>query len=192
MPLSFDESQWRQFPIMTLPGPQELRAAVSDAEIYFVSARSRDLSISHDSSWIGTRISPQGQVLDTEGLSLIDDVFLSMASNRISFLVLGRDDNGTALVNGEPVHQDDTINAKLIINANKYLILSDPQLTIERRIEFRFNAAPGHSFEIEYSENLKNWDQLTTFSNFSGEAIVTDGATAATGQRFYRARRLNR
>lgn len=133
----------------------------------------------------GSRISSTGEILDPNSLPVDLESGIQrarVASNGKSYLV-AMVDNGA---------NNRQITARLIINPDTFpIFVSSPAIAQDGSVSFDLTAAPGGSFEVQYSDDLNEWFEHATFLNFSGDATVTDSTPSPTGQRFYRAKKLN-
>ena len=77
-------------------------------------------------------------------------------------------------------------------SATNTLIIA-PQLTAPAwggngQFQFTFNTAPGVTYTIQVSTDLRHWDSVLTFRGMGGPLTIIDPNASNSGQRFYRLR----
>ena len=107
----------------------------------------------------------------------------------------------TSLVYGDNVlavelHQGSTTSSDAVfgltldatVTATNQPVLVSPQMQGGNSFQITMNGVIGRRYALDRSTNLVNWIELLTFTNSTGQAVLSDPGAATVSPRFYRVR----
>ena len=81
----------------------------------------------------------------------------------------------------------DTATADAVLNVFTPFTFETISIQSDRRFQLMLSGDAGSRYQIDRSEDLTNWRQLTVVTNTTGLAQFAEPIVAGVGQRFYRA-----